>query len=139
MGWLLGFGIPIAYVIIGAFLSRAQFRSRHKRGLRDSYYDREDTNFAAGIMFFCWPAIAPVYFPWVWIEAHKDGPSNMIEAFYKRNLPETNHQKQMRLQREAFEARRQAQEAEQEKTKLQKRIDTLERELEIGPYAKDII
>ena len=128
MGWILGFGIPLAYVMLGLFISRATYRSRIKRDL-NGYIDSDDTFFLCVLMFVSWPLLAPFYFPIVWWGA---SGKNLVESFYKHNLPESNRNKRLRLEREASEAKR-------ESTKKQNRIDELEKELGIGPYSKDLI
>lgn len=128
MGWILGFGIPIAYVVLGLFISRATYRSRIKRDL-NGYADEEDTLYLTVLMFLGWPLLALFYFPIVWWNA---SGINVIEAFYNHNLPETNREKQMRLERETREAKA-------ESIAKQSRIEELERELGIGPYSKDVI
>lgn len=120
MGWVYGFGIPIAYVILGFLISRATYRSRHKRGLTN-YADIDDTVFLSVIMAIIWPFLAPIYFPIVWWGV---SISDAVERFYKHNLPETRDEKERRLEREAREAKN--------------RVDQLERELGIGPYQKDL-
>lgn len=121
MGWILGFGIPISYIVAGFYTSRAAYRSRHKRGL-NSYGDDEDTMFLCILMTIIWPVLAPPYFFVVhWGKAIK----HKVISFYKHNLPETNKEKERRLEHEAREAKAY--------------IDRLEREMEVGPYKKDLI
>lgn len=131
MGWILGFGIPIAYTVIGAYLSRALYRSRHKRGFTDNYIDSEDTTILSVIMFFLWPLMAWWYFPYVWTD--KSG-HKLIEKFYKHNLPETYRERERRMRAEIQQAKLDKREAEKAKSKREAYIDQLERELKVGPY-----
>lgn len=121
MDFILGFGIPIAYAIVGVFVSRATYRSRYKRGLTD-YINEDDTKFLCIIMGIIWPLLAPIYYPIVWWGKQI---GDRFTKFYLHNLPETDRDKEKRLEREAREAKQY--------------IDKLERELEVGPYGKDLI
>lgn len=123
MGWVLGFGIPIAYIVIGALLSRASWRSRHKRGLNVGpygYYSDMDSQFLAFFMLLWWPILAPAYFTTVAIQQafHARSLSDLLEKFYNHNLPETNETKRLRKLTET--------KARQDK------IKALEKELGIG-------
>lgn len=123
MGWVLGFGIPIAYCVVGALFSRASWRSRHKRGLNVGsygYYSDTDSQFLAFFMFLWWPILAPAYFTTITIQRafHAHSLSELVEKFYNHNLPETNETKRLRKLTEA--------KARQDK------IKSLEKELGIG-------
>lgn len=120
MGWLLGFGIPIAYVVIGAFVSRAAWRSRHKRGLTGWYGDDDDSQILSFLMFLIWPVLAPVYFTTITVQRlfHTQSLPELVEKFYKHNLPETNETKRLRKLTEEKERR--------------DKIKALEKELGIG-------
>lgn len=120
MGYLLGFGIPIAYLVTGLFMSRALWRSRHKRGLNGTY-DTVDSEMMAGLMVFLWPLFAPVYFPLV---ATKGDYTTGLHRFYNTNLPETNEEKELRRKQEAWDYR--------------KRIRDLELECGLKPTEKNL-
>ena len=100
MSWLLGFGIPLTYIITGFYLSRAVYRSRHKRG-HTSSYDLVDTQCTCATMVVFWPVFAPVYFLTVACQTADKG--NPFYRFYNHNLPETDSEKKRRLENEAYE------------------------------------
>lgn len=112
MGWILGFGIPISYFVLGFYLSRAVYRSRHKRGLT-GYYNSTDTHMTCTMMVIFWPILAPIYFSTV--KWQKSGWGNPVESFYKKSLPESDSKKEQRTW--------------EEKNALQSRIRDLEYEL----------
>lgn len=128
MGWILGFGIPIGYLVMGLLTSRAAYRSRHKRDL-NGYIDIDETVMLCVMMVVFWPALAPIYFTIVTLGSH-----DLVKRFYNHNLPETRREKENRLEREAREARRKIAQQEKEKVRLEKYIDDLEREVKVGPY-----
>lgn len=115
MSWILGFGIPVVYFVIGFYTSRAVWRSRHKRGLNDCVNDL-DTKMACFFMVWFWPLFCPVYFLTV-LGQKKGVNGNVFERFYNHNLPESNHAKEERRRQEKYE--------------LQSRIRDLEYELGI--------
>jgi|ERR1044072_3496471 hypothetical protein len=119
MGWVLGFGIPIAYLMTGFLLSRAVYRSRHKRGY-NKWNDEVDTGMTCGIMVVTWPIFAPLYFATVVILGifKTESIGSLGEKFYKHRLPLTNEQKRVQELR--------AQKARKDE------ITRLEKELGIG-------
>lgn len=96
MGWLLGFGIPIGYIVTGFLLSRAVFRSRHKRG-HNSYTDQEDTAIVCGLMVVCWPILAPIYFTTVTVMRLFKTRTlpELFSKFYEHHLPVTHETKRL--------------------------------------------
>ncbi len=96
MGWLLGFGIPIGYIVTGFFLSRAVFRSRHKRG-HNGYNDDVDTQMACILMVASWPILAPIYFTTITVmRVFKTRTlPELFSKFYEHNLPATNETKRL--------------------------------------------
>ena len=120
MSYLLGFGIPIGYIVMGFYWSRAMYRSRYKR-LRYSYkWNSIDNTFGCGFMVILWPVMGPIYFLTVACQNATKG--NLFVRFYNHKLPETAREKRNREY--------------EEKQAMQTRIRDLERELGIGPYAK---
>lgn len=119
MGWLLGFGIPIGYFVTGFLMSRALYRSRHKRGYNRWYHD-VDTQMAAGLMVFTWPIFAPLYFATVIVLSvfKTESIATLGEKFYNHRLPMTNEEKRLK----ELEAQKET----------QRKIKALEKELGIG-------
>jgi len=115
MGWLLGFGIPIGYILTGFLLSRSVYRSRHKRGY-NTYHDEFDTSAVCGIMVLTWPILAPFYFGTVVVLGIFESKSlgTLGSKFYKHNLPETNEEKRLRKLRAVKDQQRQIRELEKE-------------------------
>lgn len=101
MGYLLGFGIPIAYIVTGLFLSRAVYRSRYKRG-HTAAYDDVDTTMTCIMMGVFWPVFALFYFPIVWF---RGTTQTAFHRFYTSNLPETNAQKEVRARQKEWDYR----------------------------------
>lgn len=97
MGWLLGFGIPLGYIVTGFLLSRAVYRSRHKRG-HNSYSDEIDTSMTCGIMVLTWPLFAPIYFTTVTVMGlfKTRSLSELGQKFYNHRLPLTHEEKRVR-------------------------------------------
>lgn len=97
MGWLLGFGIPIGYILTGFLLSRAVFRSRHKRG-HTGWSNDVDTQMTCAIMVITWPILAPIYFPLVVIMGlfKTRSLAELGSKFYNHRLPLTNEEKRVR-------------------------------------------
>lgn len=116
MGWLLGFGIPIGYIVMGFLLSRAVYRSRHKRGYNEWNHD-VDTQMTCAIMVVTWPIFAPIYFTVVVIMGlfKTRSLAELGGKFYNHHLPLTNEEKRVR------ELRAQK-ERQQEITRLEKEL-----------------
>jgi len=110
MGWILGFGIPIVYLTATLYVTRACYRSMHKRDKLDRWDDWELTLTFMGIF---WPVLAPIYFPWVTFKKHKDD-ANFFQWFFKKNLPESYAAKDLRLAQEAYEKRKRIHELEKQ-------------------------
>jgi hypothetical protein len=128
VGWILGFGIPIAYVLTGLLSSRAVYRSRHKRGLNSNYSDKDDTTFLSVMVAIAWPVFLPICLVVRW---YGQWGESLIKRFYNHNLPETDAERGRRLSKEADVARR-------KELAFKTRIRDLERELGIGEFSKDV-
>lgn len=119
MGWLLGFGIPIGYAVMGFLLSRSVYRSRHKRG-HNSWSDSVDTEMVCLFMALTWPIFAPFYFTTVVVLGlfRTRSLTELGSKFYNHRLPMTNEEKRLK----ELEAKRET----------QRKIKALEKELGIG-------
>ena len=119
MAWLLGFGIPIGYFVTGFLMSRALYRSRHKRGYNRWHHDF-DTQMAAGLMVLTWPIFAPLYFTTVIVLSifKTESIATLGEKFYNHRLPMTNEEKRLK----ELEAQKET----------QRKIKALEKELGIS-------
>lgn len=96
MGWILGFGIPIGYLVTGLYMSRMAWRSRYKRELR-GYMHEDDTTMLCVFMVMFWPLVFPIYFGTV--TAQKIFKANdigeLFEKFYTHNLPVSKAEKEL--------------------------------------------
>lgn len=121
---ILGVGIPIAYIVVGLFMSRAAYRSRVRRDLTqansfDMGMNKIDTGFICSLMFLLWPLMALPYFLCTGIMGTNGATlATLFRTFMDHNLPESNREKERR-QRD-------------KKDTMQARIRQLERELRIG-------
>jgi hypothetical protein len=128
MGYLLGFGIPITYLVVGLFFSRATYRSRYKRDLVGCSVNRVDTEGLCGTMVWTWPLLGPIYFLLVRFRGEK---KTALHRFYTSNLPESDYEKKIRVAQEKWELRTRVRELE-----IANGMKPTETEREIGlkPY-----
>lgn len=108
MGFILGFGIPIAYVLGGMFSARAVWRSRYKRDLAGRYDDAEILAFFVGMF---WPVMLPFYAFSIGLKGQHE---NVWQRFFKANLPETNKEKALRLRQKDWDQRKRIRDLELE-------------------------
>lgn len=108
MAYLLGFGIPIGYIVTGLFAARAVWRSRYKRGMAGAYDDAEILAFFIGMF---WPVALPFY---AFSIGLKGGHKNVWQRFFKANLPETVREKELRLKQRDWDQRKKIRDLELE-------------------------
>ena len=121
MAWILGFGIPISYIVLGLLSSRVIYRSRYKRDLTRGYdIDTGPICFLVGTF---WPVALPGYVVAVGFKGdEKTLFHRFFKWFYKGNLPESNKAKELRRKQESWDYR--------------KRIHDLELECGLKPTEK---